>query len=222
MTSTSHHSHRIDSALRSATISATIVVGACAAALSYSGLHSLATSAGIHPILAALLPVCVDGLIFVGAMTTLAATLSESSTRFGWSLTVIGVLVSVYGNAASVSDGVGWELWQSRIIHAIAPISLALCVEGLMLVTRQRAVELVEADIKQAKAEAAAIRRAAATANGGKRRGKKPAKAEVTDALIAEARTMRAAGDSFRQIAAAFPQRSTAGWHRILTESTPS
>lgn len=206
-------SSRIDRALRSTTAVVTIVVALCSAALSYSGLYRLSIDAGVDPTLALLVPLCIDGLIVVGAMTTLHATICEQNTAYGWMMTGIGVVLSVYGNAASVTSGAGWELWQARTVHAIAPISLALCIEGLMMIVRRRTTDLIADEKERLRREAAAARRATQRP----RRNGKTKSEPLTEAVLAEARRMQAQGKSFGQIAAELPQRSRTGWHRILT-----
>ncbi|WP_375000075.1 DUF2637 domain-containing protein [Aeromicrobium sp. CTD01-1L150] len=208
-------SSRIDRALRSTTAVVTVVVALCSAALSYSGLYRLSIDAGVDPTLALLVPLCIDGLIVVGAMTTLHATICEQNTAYGWMMTGIGVVLSVYGNAASVTTGTGWELWQARTVHAIAPISLALCIEGFMMIVRRRAGDLIAEEKERLRREASAARRSAP--NGKARRNGKTKSEPLSEAVLAEARRMQEQGKSFGQIAAELPQRSRTGWHRILT-----
>lgn len=206
---------QVDVVLRRTTASATVAVALCAAVLSYTGLHDLAVSAGISQAFAALVPLCVDGLIVVGALTVLGATLSDGSATYGWLLTMTGVCLSVYGNAASA------DTLRGGIVHAIAPISLALCIEGMMLSLRRRTLD-IRAVEEAARRDA---KRLEILAQRPKRKPSRPRTArtssplvEVDEATLAQAHRLKADGKSYAQIADELPHRSRAAWHRLLKD----
>lgn len=114
-------------------LAATVVclLAVVAAALSYSGLRELALQAGIHPGLAWTYPLVLDGLGLVGGLSVLWAALHGLRTWYPWLLVLLGVAGSVAGNIVAASpDPV------SRLVHASAPIALALTLEALLRLYR--------------------------------------------------------------------------------------
>ncbi len=188
-------SAQIDARLRGATAVTTITVGAFAAVLSYAGLHDMATDAGISSGLAVLLPLCIDGLIVVGALTVLGATLAKRSAFYGWVLTLMGISLSVYGNAITA------DTLKDALPHAVAPISLALCIEGAMLTVRRRTVDI------QAQERAARAAQARSERLSRPKAGKRAKQVELDAETLETARTMRDSGASFASIADALPHR---------------
>ena len=197
-------------------LSMTIMVALCAAVLSYTGLAQLALLAGFGRPLALIFPLSIDGLMVVGAAGVLHAGVTGTSPRFAWAVTLVAVGLSVYGNAASVPDH-STHLWLDRAVRAIAPLSLALCVESAMLVLRNQTLDalaqersqLLEAE-RQAKA---AQRRSNARARTPTGRRAEP----VSDEVLDRARQLQRAGASYAQIAQELPVRTRSGWHRMLT-----
>lgn len=110
------------------------VIAFSAAALSYAGLHHTAVAAGIHPTLAILVPVTVDGLILASMLSVLYAAMSGLSTRLPWTLVLLGVAASVGGNVLAAPDDL-----VSRIVHGAPPVILALVLELVLSVLRHRA-----------------------------------------------------------------------------------
>lgn len=51
--------------------------------LSFAGVRELGVQAGYHPILAALLPLCLDGLVLAGSATILDAEMRSLSKKIG-------------------------------------------------------------------------------------------------------------------------------------------
>lgn len=124
-----------------------LVVGLSAALLSYAGLRHLAVAAGIHPVLALLLPVVVDGAAVMGVLVVLHAAVSRTSATYGWVLVWTGVLLSVWGNAVSTDGGV-----TARLVHALPPVVLALSVHALAGFLHTRIEVVVQTEEEQAAA----------------------------------------------------------------------
>lgn len=123
-------------AIRGSAIASAVVIAICATALSYSGLHSLALRAGVEPHLAFVWPVIVDGLQLVGSLGVMYSTLSRISTRFPWFLMLLGTAISVAGNWMSAPKDL-----TAQVLHAAAPLILALVLEELMRVARHKVAE---------------------------------------------------------------------------------
>jgi hypothetical protein len=121
--------------LRRVAVFAVFVIAAAAAVLSFNGLRNLALEAGIPFQLAWIFPVIVDGLTLVGSLGVVHAVLSGLRSWYPWTLTMIGVGLSVWGNVASSPPGI-----TAQIVHAIPPVVLALSLEALLKVYRYRAV----------------------------------------------------------------------------------
>lgn len=117
------------------TATATVVVIALsAAALSYAGLHRLSVQAGVHPHLAVLVPVVVDGMILCGMLAVLYTVLTGLSARYPWLIVLLGVVASTFGNVLAAPDDV-----VSRVLHGFPPVALALVLELALSVVRHRA-----------------------------------------------------------------------------------
>lgn len=104
------------------------------AALSSTGLHTLGVRAGVHPVFAWLVPVACDGLIAAGLLAGLYGTLSRTGTLYAWVLVVTGTAMSVAGNVAAAPDNL-----TARLLHAGAPVVLALSLEAVLGPIRARA-----------------------------------------------------------------------------------
>lgn len=111
-----------------------VVVALGAAILSFSGLQTLAVVHGFDPRVAWLLPVIVDGTVLTGSLGVVAAGLVGIRTWYPWLLTLFGVAVSVWGNVASAPQDL-----VSQAVHAIAPLTFALSVEGMLRIYRASA-----------------------------------------------------------------------------------
>ena len=101
--------------------------------LSWSGLVHLALQAGVSSSLAWLLPIVIDGLVIAGSLVVLNAELTQTSTTYGWGLTLGGAGISVLGNLLSSSSG-----FVGGLVHVLPPVALALSLEALMRVLRHR------------------------------------------------------------------------------------
>lgn len=124
--------------IRRATTTSVVLVFVSSLVLSWSGLTHLALLAGVSPALAWLLPLVVDGTVVAGAFVVLDAELSSSSPRFGWWLTLSGAAVSVLGNVLASTGGF------LSLVHALPPLALAVSLEALMRVHRQRIATAIE------------------------------------------------------------------------------
>lgn len=146
----SNLSQRSDLAIRRGSTLATILVGVCAAMLSFSGLSHLAAQESIAmPIL---FPIIIDGSMLAGSLALLHAVLrGEGATRtgsFARAIVAVGAAISIYGNVASGSS----LTVSSIVVHASAPVAYLASMELILGVVRHRLVE------SQAQEQAAKIR----------------------------------------------------------------
>ena len=120
--------------VRRVTVAAVALLALMAAVLSFDGLQALAVTAGFDPRLAWLLPLVIDGLVVVGSLGVITATLVGTTTWYFWLLTLLGVVASVVGNVAAAPPNL-----LAQAVHAVPPLVFALAVEGLLAVYRASA-----------------------------------------------------------------------------------
>lgn len=144
----------MERSIRLGSIGSAVVIAISAMVLSYAGLHDLAIDAEIHPRFALLVPIMVDGLQFVGSLGVVYSTLSGLRSWYPWVLMLMGVSVSAWGNWQAAPDQL-----TAKLLHAAAPIILALVLEELLRVMRHKVHLHAERE-----AEAAAEDEAAAEA----------------------------------------------------------
>lgn len=156
-------SSRAEKTVRRLSTVTVFILAAGAAVLSFSGLQTLAINAGFDPKVAWLLPVIVDGMVLTGSLGVVAANLVGISTWYPWTLTMAGVILSVWGNVASAPPDL-----TSQAVHAIAPLTFALSVEGMLRIyrasahaTAQREAKAILAEEKRLEREEKAAERAA-------------------------------------------------------------
>lgn len=143
-----------DKRIRQCAVLMIIIVGTASALLSWNGLTYLGIQAGFPSFMAWLLPVSIDGMLMLGSSLILHSTLSGQKTWFGWVMTAVGVILSIFGNIASV----GAHDVQSQVVHSIPPLMLFLSVEGMIRIVKHRihvAQELTSLAEKEAAREAA-------------------------------------------------------------------
>jgi hypothetical protein len=124
---------RMERMIRLGSIGSAIIIAISAMVLSYAGLHDLALDAEIHPRFALLVPIMVDGLQFVGSLGVVYSTLSGLRSWYPWLLMLMGVSVSAWGNWQAAPDQM-----TAKLLHAAAPIILALVLEELLRVMRHK------------------------------------------------------------------------------------
>ena len=124
---------RMERLIRLGSIGSAVIIAISAMVLSYSGLLDLALDAQIHPRLALLVPIMVDGLQFVGSLGVVYSTLSGLRSWYPWLLMLMGVSVSAWGNWQAAPDEM-----TAKLLHAAAPIILALVLEELLRVMRHK------------------------------------------------------------------------------------
>jgi len=154
---TTHHllTPHADRVTRRISITAAALVALAACVLSFRGLQMLGAQSGFGS-LSALFPIALDGMMLIGIMLTLRCSLLHVSTKYGWSLTLIGVAASVAGNIA----GSNVQSNQALITHGSVPLIYMLSLEALFLVIKRDVIrESAAEDAAERKAE-----RAAATA----------------------------------------------------------
>jgi hypothetical protein len=141
---------------------AVLTLAISAAVLSFSGLQKLAVDAGFDPSIAWLFPVIVDGMVLTGSLGVIAAGLVGLKTWYEWMLTILGVGISVAGNIASAPQNL-----TAQLVHAIAPVTFALSIEGMLRIYRasaaaqaQRDLAVIEAEERKAERESRAEERA--------------------------------------------------------------
>lgn len=144
-----------------------LVLAVAAAVLSFTGLRDLAIASGIPAQIAWLLPLVVDGMVLTGSLGVIASALTGIATWYPWFLTLFGVAASIAGNVLAAPPDT-----TSRLVHAMAPTTFALSIEGLLRIYRAAAVasaereraRLAREEAEAARAEAAAERAARAEA----------------------------------------------------------
>ena len=124
---------RVERAIRTGAFGSALVIALAAMILSYAGLNELAQHAGVNGHLSLLVPVMVDGLQFVGSLGVVYSTLSGLRSWYPWTLMLLGVAVSAWGNWQAAPD-----LMTAKMLHASAPVILALVLEELLRVTRHK------------------------------------------------------------------------------------
>lgn len=121
--------------LQNSSMVTVVTLAVSAAVLSFTGLRDIAERSGIDPSLSWLFPIIVDGLVVTGSLGVIAADLVGVRTWYPWLLTMTGVTFSVAGNvAAAPPDPV------SQLVHAIAPTTFALSIEGMLRIYRASAI----------------------------------------------------------------------------------
>lgn len=142
---------------------AVLTLAISAAVLSFSGLQKLAVDSGFDPTIAWLFPVIVDGMVLTGSLGVIAAGLVGLRTWFEWMLTILGVAISVAGNIAAAPNNL-----TAQLVHAIAPVTFALSIEGMLRIYRasaaaaaQREAALLATEERKAERESKAAERAA-------------------------------------------------------------
>jgi len=188
---------------------AVLTLAVSAAILSFSGLQKLAVDSGFDPSIAWLLPVIVDGMVLTGSLGVIAAGLVGLKTWYEWMLTIVGVAISVAGNIASAPQNL-----TAQLVHAIAPVTFALSIEGMLRIYRASAAAQAQ---REAFAAAAEERKSEREARAAERAQRKMAVAgQNTTSSSAEAAQRPAPQVVSAPIAkpVARPQESTEGTAR--------
>lgn len=162
--------------IRVAAVLMTVIVAGASAILSWNGLRTLGLQAGFPPALSWLLPISVDGMLFLGSTLIIHSSLTRQSTLFGWVMTGVGIVLSIFGNLLSVPN----HDVTAKITHAIPAVMLALSVEALVKIIRTRISEDMEhlASLEQeARREAKRLEREAQAQALKDARAKKDSKA---------------------------------------------
>lgn len=135
------------------TASATVLLLAVSSGvLSYNALRELAVMAGIHPVLAFLFPITLDGLILAGSLLILYFAVRGKRSAYGLFLTALGVIASIAGNVVISPDNLTYQ-----ILHATSPVVLFLSLESLMILLRARSRNAQEAEEALKKADKEAV-----------------------------------------------------------------
>lgn len=173
---------RTERLLQRASSLAVLILAIGAAVLSFSGLQDLAITAGFHPYIAWLLPVIVDGMVLTGSLGVVASGLAGINTWYSWMLTLLGVVISIWGNVAAAPDDI-----VSRLVHAIAPLTFALSIEGMVRIYRASAHASAE---RERRAEQSEDRRVERDARAQERLLKAQIAAEATKASAGAAQPL--------------------------------
>lgn len=118
-----------------------LILAVSSGVLSYNALRELAIMAGIHPILAFLFPITLDGLILAGSLLILYFAVRGKRSGYGLFLTALGVIASIAGNVVISPDNLTYQ-----ILHATSPVVLFLSLESLMILLRARSRSAMEAE----------------------------------------------------------------------------
>jgi len=148
-------SPRAEKGIRRLSTVAVLGLAIAAAILSFSGLQTLALQAGFPPQIAWLFPVVIDGMVLTGSLGVVSANLVGISTWYPWTITVLGVSASIAGNVAAAPPNLS-----AQLVHAAAPLTFALSIEGMLRIYRASALASAERERERyAKEEADAERR---------------------------------------------------------------
>lgn len=107
----------------------TAVVAVVAGYASYRHILSVATKAGEHTSVAAVLPLSIDGLILVGTLSLLASKQTNSTnnkTAAARMAIVVGVIATMAANVASAQP-----TWTARLVACAPPVAFLLSIEVL-------------------------------------------------------------------------------------------
>lgn len=184
--------------------------------LSFSGVRELGIQAGYHPILASLLPLCLDGLVLAGSVTVLDGELRNRGKGFGWTITLFGVAASVAANVATAAS-LGLT---AQIVHAGPPVVLALALEAWLSTMRGDVRQKVATETQEAAELAAELQAAeraaakAARAEAAQKPKKKVPSAEAVQELVQQ-------GLSQREAAARLKTSRSTVQRLIKTPATP-
>jgi hypothetical protein len=173
-------------ARRIASLAGTVAVTVIAAVGSYDHMRAVALGAGQSPLLAALLPLSVDGMILVA---TLALGDGRRSKVTAWVAFLVGVAASLAANVmAAAPDAV------ARTVSAWPAVALLLTVEVLARSGRSTATATAAtAPATASTAATAAQVTAPATAAGRRPRATSPRPRRTTAAAPADDVTARVA-----------------------------
>lgn len=129
-----------DKRIRNTASVTVLILAISAGVLSYNALRELAIKAGIHPMLAFLFPITLDGLILAGSLLILYFAVRGKRSGYGFFLTALGVVASIAGNVVISPDDLTYQ-----ILHATSPVVLFLALESLMILLRARSRNAQEA-----------------------------------------------------------------------------
>lgn len=162
--------------IRVASTIAVFAVFTAALILSWNGLAQLAVSAGFKEQLSWLLPVAIDGMVIAGGLNVLHASLTKQGTLFGWCLTILGAIISVWGNVVAYN---GQDI-ASQTVHGLAPMTMALSLEAFLRIIRGRITATQEHEVEDAKRKQAEERAAKRRATQSQRKKASPPPATPT------------------------------------------
>lgn len=101
--------------------------------MSWQGLYELGVMAGMGWT-ARLLPISIDGMLLLGSLYSLHATLGNRKARMGLLMTFVGVGLSIAGNMLG-----SWERGiLASSVHAIPPLMLFFSLCGFELIMKHR------------------------------------------------------------------------------------
>lgn len=134
--------------------------------LSFDAIERLAVDMGIDGRIAGLLPLMIDGTIFVASLQYIRAVMYGEDYKFSVFLIVMGSLFSVAFNLGHSFIDAGVPVWaMNGLVHLAVPLFLALVIHQLTeqvksVVTRSAFVKTIEQlakRIEQAKVEVAEL-----------------------------------------------------------------
>lgn len=141
--------------IRTVVIVLASIVGLSAGMLSWNGLTNLAINSGYEGNIVFFLPVAIDGLILLGVADILRSGMTGRSTSYGWTLNVIGGVLSIVGNIASSGQ---WGI-VSQVVHSIPPVALFLSIEVLSRVIKNRITDSSIEALEQAREQERELKR---------------------------------------------------------------
>lgn len=201
------------------------------ATMSWQGLYELGVMAGLGWT-SLLLPVSIDGMLLLGSLYSLHATLGNRKARMGLLMTFVGVGLSIAGNMLG-----SWERGiLASSVHAIPPIMLFLSLCGFELIMKHRITtenaekrKAVKRSQRRVKVETQQLpvvaKKVAQRGAGGLPEGNPRSLPTIDDVELARIQEMLpesgSKADKIRVILAQMPDATPSVVARIMGEETP-
>jgi Protein of unknown function (DUF2637) len=119
--------------IRTLTAITVAILALCSGALSYHALHELAVEQGQTGNLTYLWPIAIDGLLIVGAFTSLLDELDRQSNLLPWAIVIGGTVFSIVAQASMVDR----STVVAKLVAGSPPAALAIAWWLLMRMIRR-------------------------------------------------------------------------------------
>lgn len=122
---------RIERLIPDLTGALVLIIAVSSFVLSFCNLQATAIQSGINLWLSWMFPLCIDALLIAGSMMILRESIRGENTRIGWSVLIVFTCVSIVFNVSQSPEG-----YLNIFAHLIAPVSLCVSTEILMIIIR--------------------------------------------------------------------------------------